>query len=222
MRVLILSSFVICLFVGGPSHGAIPSHPKSRAEAVRAGGRSELRRLRILAFDANQTVDVRWRSLLTLAMVGGKDVMPELEAALKSSDWFMRDAGLLALRKVDPKSAVRWSRLLLSDPALVVRTSAVSTLRQLGDSSSRELLWEKLNAPQNFRGSQSLWVRHHIVQALAEGATKGEEGKFLKILGDSDARLHRPAGQALVKITGHQAPQSKLSDRRYWSDRITQ
>lgn len=214
-------ALALCFLVVMPSYGAISTHPKARAEAVRAGGKNELRRLRTLAFDANQTVDVRWRSLLTLAMVGGRDVMPELEAALKSPDWFMRDAGLLALRKVDPRSAIRWSKILLSDPALVVRTSAVSTLRQLGDHSSRDLLWEKLNSPQNFRGSQSLWVRHHIVQALADGAAKGEESKFLQLLADSDSRLHGPAGKALIKITGHQAPLSKVSDKSYWTDRIT-
>lgn len=194
--------------------------PKERLSSVRQQGKEGLRKLRTIAFDANQTVDARWKAFLTFAMVGGKDVLPEIERAIQSPDWFMRDAGIKALRKIEPSKAVRWGKHLLSDPSLVVRTSAVSTLRTLKDSSSRSLLWQKLDAPQNFRGEQSLWVRHHIVSALADQAVAGEETRFLKILSDSDKRLHRPASQALTKLTGLTPPRSDLALSGFWKSKI--
>jgi HEAT repeat protein len=223
MSVIVRSLFLgLLLIVGSQAHSAIPKSPTERIKSVRAEGKQGLKKLRAMAFDQTQTVEVRWKSFVTFAMIGGKDVLPEIEKAIQSPDWFMRDAGIKTLRKIDPKQAVRWSKHLLSDPSLVVRTSAVSTLRTLKDNSSKTLLWEKLDSQQNFRGKQSLWVRHHIVRALADLAEKGEEQRFLKILSDSDVRLHAPASLALTKITGLKPTSSGVAAVDFWKTKIHQ
>lgn len=214
--------FVMLLFTSQTVWSSIPKSigsSKDKLKIIQAEGRQGLMRLRSVAFDHTQTVDARWKAFVTFAMVGGKDVLPEIEEAIQSTDWFMRDAGIKTLRKIDPVRAVKWSKHLVSDPSLVVRTSAVTTLHHLRDSSSKTLLWEKLDSPQNFRGKQSLWVRHHIVRVLAENAEKGEEQKFLKILTDADTRLHAPANLALTKLTGVKPP-STASSHSFWKSKL--
>lgn len=195
----------------------VKSKIKSSTEALKSEGRAGLKKLRSTAFNKNEPLKTRWVALMTLAKVGGPEAMPELEAAIKSSDWFMRDAGLQAMAKVNPKEAVRWARHLVSDPALVVRTSAIKTLKTLNDKESMPLLWEKLYSQQNYRGQQSLWVRHHIVSALGDFAEKGQEEKFVKILEDKDSRLHIPAKKALRKLTGV-TPVAGKKEAHFWQE----
>ncbi len=179
---------------------ALKSAPPQRLQVIRQQGKGGIRQLRTIAFNQKLPVDSRWKALTTLARIADKESLPDLERAVQSPDWFMRDAALQSLEKVSPEQAKRWARLLTSDPALVVRTSAVNVLKHLNDRDSSDMLWEKLYSAQNYRGTQSLWVRRHIVETLSNFAKKGEEGKFKKILTDKDKSLHKPALVALVKI----------------------
>lgn len=179
---------------------SLKTKPQKRLASIKKAGKDGIRRLRMTAFDKRHTVETRWKALTTLARIAKREAIPDLEVALKSSDWFMRDAGIKSLEKIDGKLAKVWARRLVADPALIVRTTAVGVLKRLQDKDSADMLWQKLYSPQNYRGSQSLWVRRHIVETLASFPRKNDADKFKKILEDKDKSLHRPALAALDKI----------------------
>lgn len=204
--------FLVISLLAIPSLGAIPQReevaaslrgkPQQRWDYLKKTGKEGIRQLRQIAFGQHYTVEQRWKALSTLAMISGRECEPELEQALQHSEWFMRDAGLKSLEKINSTKAKKWAKRLLNDPSLVVRSSAVKVIENLHDMSAKTVLWEKLNSAQNYRGAQSLWVRHHIVGALSKFADKGEEVKFIQILNDKDQRLHKPATEALRRLTG--------------------
>ena len=154
------------------------------------------------AFNSKLDYKARWKALLALVDSAPSKAIPELRKASKSADWFMRDAALRGMAKVDPNEAKQMARSLLKDKALIVRTTAVEYIKKLNDSDSESLLWVELNNPQNFRGQQSLWIRRHIVEALSEFKTKGNEARFVELLADADQTLHVPALKALESLQG--------------------
>ena len=84
-----------------------------------------------LAFNKKQDLNTRWRAMTTMGAIGAKSYRWEIEGALKSSEWFMRNAGLMAIRHDDRERAISWSLRLLNDGALVVRTQAAKNLLEL-------------------------------------------------------------------------------------------
>lgn len=180
-------------------------------------------RLKALSFDRRQGLDVRWRSLTALANLGAKSYRWEVEEALKSRDWFMRNAGLLAIQHDDRDLAIRWSKKLLNDPALVVRTQAVKNLIDL-KAEAREELWSGLFAKGNYHDSQSLWVRAYMAKALALVATPKDEKRFLRLLMDNDPRVQRSAVQGLERATGLKvsSPDEPISvQKQKWLSRLS-
>ncbi|MEQ1877219.1 MAG: HEAT repeat domain-containing protein [Bdellovibrionia bacterium] len=207
------------------SNAALPKQPQvqpqvdsalqrgssARLKALRSTGPKAYTELRAVAFDPEKPYQIRWRALMSLAWMGQKESLKDLEVAIASKDWFMRDGALLAIAKVDPNLGVKHARKLLKDAALVVRTTAVKVIRKANDLDSEHLLWEELYKKINFRGNQSLWVRRHIVETLADFSSAGTERKFADILDDTDASLHPPAMRALEKLTGkHPGRESRL------------
>lgn len=162
-----------------------------------------------LMFDKKIPMETRWRAVTAAARIGGESSRSDLEKAMTSPEWFMRNSGLVAIELIDQKMAADWARKLLSDPALIVRAAAVDAIARLKDESSRALLWEKLNAEENFKGRQSLFIRRKIVETLATLETKGREAKFIEILADADESLHAPAIQALERMTQKSLGMSK-------------
>ncbi len=182
-----------------------------RIETLSQLGVSSYKDLREIAFNSNYGMKFQWRALSAMALIGREKSTPELEVALKHKDWFMRNAGLVMLKEVNPKAATTWAKKLLSDRSMIVRTEAVEVLRSLKDESSIQLLWTELYKKENFRGKQSLWIRRHIAQALGELSQRGDEKKFIKLLSDSDKTLHIPAITGLEKITNKRLGGSKDS-----------
>ncbi|OQW50756.1 MAG: hypothetical protein A4S09_11415 [Proteobacteria bacterium SG_bin7] len=173
----------------------------SRMEFLAKLGPKAYKELMTVAFDSNYGMKVQWRALTAMAMLGKANAIPEVERALQHKDWYLRNAGLVVMNEVKPSKAREWAKKLIADPSLIVRTEAVGVLRKNRDLSARKLLWERLYDKQNFRGTQSLWVRRHIVETLGEMKTKGDEMKFLKVLDDKDKSLHPAALSALEALT---------------------
>lgn len=173
----------------------------SRMEFLAKLGPKAYKELMTVAFDSNYGMKVQWRALTAMAMLGKSNAIPEMEKALQHKDWYLRNAGLVVMNEIKPSKAREWAKKLVSDPSLIVRTEAVSVLRKNRDLGARNLLWEKLYDKQNFRGTQSLWVRRHIVETLSEMKAKGDEMKFLKVLDDKDKSLHPAALSALEYLT---------------------
>jgi HEAT repeat protein len=221
---LLLAAFV-GLQLSVQASAAIPSMqtqkalqlPESeRLDEVRTQGAQGYRNLREIMFDEKQEMAVRWRALMTATRIAGRESKPELERAMKSREWFMRNAGLIAYSKIDRTSAVKWARKLLTDKALVVRTAAVEALMDMRDTASSQILWSKLYAPENFHNKKSLFIRRRIVEALISFKTPGAEAKFVMLLGDRDEELHSLAIAALENMTRNKLgqPQDTLATRR--------
>lgn len=184
---------------------------ENRITALQGQGETGFAALKQLAFDSKQALQVRWRALTMLPRVNATKAEEPLMQAAQSSEWFMRNAALVAMVQTKRAFAMKWAEKLLDDPALVVRTAAVQTLTEIRAVEKKDVLFQKLYSPENFHKGQSLWVRKHIVQALQLMASPGEEKQFAKVLKDKDGGLHPAAIAALNKITGQ-----KIETRAKW------
>lgn len=204
-----LATFFVLLtnsVYASPSEISIPdilSKPiVERAQEIRELKDEGHRLLASAAFDVRNGLQLRWRALTTMGRLGVEEFRAEIERALSSREWFMRNAGLIAIQNSDRDLALRWSTRLLSDPALVVRTQAVRNLIQIDGREAEGKLWEQVFSRSNFRGQESLWVRGHIAEALAHFASKGRVKNFQRLLLDPDRRLHKWAIMGLENSTG--------------------
>lgn len=170
-----------------------------RLQDLRAQGPGAYYNLVSIMFNRTETMQLRWKATTAAGRIGGEKSRPVLERALKSDEWFMRNAALVAMMPLDRATGLAWARRLMNDKALVVRSAAVDALAN--DSASAPLLWEKLYSKENFKGRQSLFIRRRIVEALAENEKAGREAKFVALLSDKDESLHAPAIEALERIT---------------------
>ncbi|MEN0058417.1 MAG: HEAT repeat domain-containing protein [Bdellovibrio sp.] len=156
----------------------------------------------VLAFDEAQPMGTRWRALMAAAEARGADSTPDLLKAGEHKKWYMRNAAVVALAEVEFEQAEKLAQKLLKDKALVVRSAAVEVLRKNLSPSARELLWEELNQSYNFKNSQSLWIRHQIVEVLAQKPLDREVKSFTQLLSDRDVRVQLPAVRGLERLTG--------------------
>lgn len=161
------------------------------------------------AFDPGESLENRWRALVTMGRLDAIHFRDPLDRALISKDWFMRNAALIALQTDERLRAVAWSERLLEDPALVVRSQAVRNLVLLNARESEPKLWAAISDKRNYRGGDSLWIRANIAEALAGFAIPGRAKSFENLLLDSDERLHKWAILGLETSTG-----IRMSDRQ--------
>ncbi len=159
-----------------------------------------------IAFQKEEHLSYRWRALTSLARIYKTDSVPYLEKALKSTDWFMRDAALKSAKELNLEQLNSWSLKALNDPALVVRTTAVKNLSFLNKNENRSVLWKAISDKQNFKNSQSLWVRKHIALALSDASSKinketlqSENSNWIKLLSDQDKKIQEVAAENLAK-----------------------
>jgi HEAT repeat protein len=175
-----------------------------------------------LSFNKQNSVDIRWRALTALGNLSPKSFRWEIEAALKSREWFMRSAGLLAVMHDERERAISWSEKALKDPSLVVRTQGVKNLIQLEAQQTRENIWQNIYAQDNLR-PQSLWVRSYMAEALAKWARPGDQKRMLKLMMDRDPNVQRWAVLGLERATGIKlsGPSDSLAvQRRKWFARL--
>lgn len=181
---------------------------EERVTRFREAGTKAYPFLSAMAFNPHATLQMRWRAITTMGRLDSAHFRADLERSLKDQEWFLRNAGLIALLNDDRKHAIQWSIRLLTDPALVVRTQAVRNLIALNASEAEPELWKGIFDRHNFKGKRSLWVRAHMAEALAKFAAPGRAKAFQKLLLDQDERLHKWAIIGLETSTGVQ-----LSDR---------
>lgn len=175
---------------------------EQRVDVLRRGGSMASRALTSIAFDRHESLSVRWKAVTTMGRWDADRFRSQLEKALQSRQWFMRNAALLSVLFGPEKMAVRWSEKLIDDPALVVRTQAVKNLIHLHADSARDIMWKAIHSKVNFRRHQSLWIRPHMAKALAFWARPGQENKFLKLLEDSDPGVRKWAVIGMERSTG--------------------
>ncbi|MNK12078.1 hypothetical protein D3C87_301350 [compost metagenome] len=155
-----------------------------------------------VAFSEKQPMTVRWKALMAAAESRRGKATTDLMRAGDHSEWFMRNAALVALAEVNPEKAHALATKLIKDKALVVRSAAVETLRKNETPEVRDLLWEELSQSYNFKKKESLWIRPQIVEVLAAKPQGHEIKIFASLLSDKDQRVQVPAIRGLEKITG--------------------
>ena len=202
-----------------PVRAALELPMGQRVSSLRRQGPEGYKTLAAIMFDEKESMATRWKAVTAAGRLGGKSAQPEIERALKHETWYMRNAGLVAMRGIDNAKALSWAKRLLDDKALLVRVAAVEAIGEIGSSKDAPALWEKLNSKQSFKKGQSLFIRQRIVEALARIESSGKEAAFMQILNDPDVMLHQPAIQALERMTRKSFGSGELdlkSQRAQW------
>lgn len=174
----------------------------SRVAAFKRFPDGGARVLKSVAFDVNRALPLRWRAITTMGRLNPGGFAKEIDRALTSPEWFLRNAALIALLSDSRERALAAALKKLDDPALVVRTQAIRNLIATDAREATSALWSALYERHNFKGKESLWVRAHIAEALAKFAQPGHAAKFKRMLLDEDSRLHKWAIQGLETATG--------------------
>ncbi len=194
-----------------------------RLKQFKAFGSKGQEFLKRAAFDPSNALQSRWRAITTMGRWDALYFRPQLDKALASQEWFMRNAALIALQNDERSRAIAWSTRMLEDPALVVRTQAVRNLIDLEATESEPRLWKEIFAKRNFRGVESLWIRTHIAEALAHFRVPGRTDNFRKLLMDEDSRLYKWAIMGLETSTGMKMTSSQEPveiRRQKWLSRL--
>lgn len=150
----------------------------------------------------NLSLTSRWRAVTQLGANYPQRARSYLLKLSRSPKWFYRNSSLLSLKISAPKLAVAVSERMLLDPALVVRTAAVQTLTELNSKKSVGKLWKSLDSQINFRKGKSLWVRAHIMEAIAQFASKKDLNRFARYLNDQDPKVQALAIRGIERVTG--------------------
>lgn len=159
--------------------------------------------LKTKAFSEKHSMNVRWRSLIRMAEIKKNDSLGDMNQALKSKTWFMRNAALLALESIDSDKAFEAAKKQLDDPALVVRSAAVEVIvkNKARSDEARELLWKELADRQNKFRNKSLWIREQIAQVLSQDPRPHEKDKFLALVEEKEIKIRTLAESALKKLS---------------------
>lgn len=188
----------------------------NRIASLRAQGPAGYKNLRSIMFDPDSKIDARWRSTMAVGRLGGRLSLPELERASKADVWELRSASLIAVSRIDRRTASIWARRLLKDKALLVRLTAVETLEGIQDRSAVADLWAQLDNRQNFKRNRSLFIRRRIVEALTRLESPESSARFASLLDEDDPQILNSAISALEKLTGQTMgkPTDPLARRR--------
>lgn len=159
----------------------------------------------------------RWTALVDAAHFAQSNQQPDqlkqISGFSSSKDWYMRNASLLALLKLDPVEAVVVAKKLLVDKSLVVRSAAVEVIAQNLTVEHKKILAAELNKPYNFHKKSSLWIRKQIIEKFSRAPDVGDRDFFVKSLFDSDQEISLLSAKALEKITGQRVDGSKLVEK---------
>lgn len=198
----------------------------NRVEALRAQGQPGMQNLKRIAEDAKQTLNVRWKAITAVGQLDARAHQPFLEKFLSAREWYLRSAGLHAVKYGPREVTLKWCRQLLDDPALVVRSTAVQVIGFIKGSELKDVLWERLYAAENYHRGRSLWIRKSIVEELSKFAQPRDSVRFLRLLNHEDQALHPIVVSALGRLTGISRDQRKypsLDDQKQaWSEWISE
>lgn len=182
--------FIICSMVSFQVFAAISEQVENNFEAQYK-----------TAKQAGLPMSVRWKALLSAAEVADGDDFNKLLTFSKDKDWYMRNALLVALEKIESDIVYDKAKELLSDKALVVRSAAVDILSKSKDSEIRRMFSKEMSKKYNFNGKSSLWIRPQMMKYLAENPGQDELTYFVQFLNDKDHQVARYSIQALEKLT---------------------
>lgn len=169
-------------------------------DAIKKLGPEAYKRLRDVMATRQETVENRWRATLAIAKIGGEDSLPDLELAINNSEWFMRSAGLLGLTIAQPeKGRLKARQFLHSDPALLVRATALQILAQQRNVD-KNFLWSELYNPLNFKNGRGLPIRLSILKVIDKSVTPSDASKLTALMRENNKEIQSVAKASLNKI----------------------
>lgn len=160
----------------------------------------------------------RWRAVFEAAEIAQPNELKKISQLADNQEWYLRNAALLALDKVDQQQAQATARKLIKDKALVVRSSAVDILAKSNSYENRRLLAEEVSKPYNFKRKSSLWIRSQIIERLALNPESTEKMFFAKHLFDQDTNVvrHSLAALEMLDVSKEHASGSFKNKIDYW------
>ena len=170
-----------------------------------------------IASNKNLDMNSRWRALIKAGDSYHDELttsqIQQIKIFTSNKDWYMRNASLIALSKVDSNQAVVEAKKLLNDKSLVVRSAAVDILSEKLTLENKKILVEEFNKPYNFHKNRSLWIRKQILERLIAFADVKDRHFFVKGLFDSDLEIAKLSGKVLEKITGQQVDDVRFIEK---------
>jgi len=156
----------------------------------------------------------RWSAIILASKKDGDKAVPILEDMLKQKkySWYTRTAIAQGLVSVGGPSATKVLQGMLNDRSLVVRTVVVDALGDTKDPSSLTPLTEEMKNKRNFIGEQSLWIRKHLVDAIAKTGQKKSIPILITYLDDPDTEVATRAKKNLADYV-------KMDGKDTWSKR---
>ena len=156
----------------------------------------------------------RWSAIVSAAKKDGELAVPILENMLKQKkySWYIRTAIAQGLVSIGNANATRVLQGMLNDRSLVVRTVVVDALGDIKDPSSLTPLTEEMKNKRNFIGEQSLWIRKHLVDAIAKTGQKKSIPTLITYLDDPDTEVAARAKKNLAYYV-------KMDGKNDWSKR---
>ena len=163
-----------------------------------------------MASNQKLSMSQRWAALLQATDFARGAQLEEIKKFSQHAEWYLRNATLVALNKVDHSAAIATAKELLSDKALVVRSAAVEILAQRMSIENKALLIKEIDKNYNFHKKSSLWIRPQILTKVAEVAVQDDRNLFAQHLFDTDQQVSEVCAHALEKLTGE-----KLGNKRF-------
>lgn len=163
------------------------------------------------------TMNIRWRALMQSTELAKGNDIDEIRSFVESKEWYLRNAALVALKKVDPARAEIEAVKLLSDKALVVRSAAVEVVGQNMSEANKNILIQEVDKGYNFNRASSLWIRRQILEKVARVATEKDQTVFVKNLFDPDKKISELCANTLERLTGKKMARKKFVEnwRKY-------
>jgi|GEM_PF-2945791 len=169
------------------------------------------------ASDRKSGMNIRWNSLLRAAEIASEtaseDQIRQIIKFVNSNEWYMRNAALISLVKINPQRALTQAKKLLNDKALVVRSAAVEVVAQNLTPEHKKVLASELHKSYNFNKKSSLWIRKQIIEKLSLAAGIQDRDIFIKNLFDTDNDVSQISAKTLEKITGQVVNEVKYVEK---------
>jgi hypothetical protein len=170
---------------------------RGHLQEIKKMGPQGYRELRQMMFSDSEPMEQRWKAIFAMAKIGQQESREDLKLSLQSRTWFVRSAGLLALSLIEEdKGAAVAKKMMQSDPALLVRASALQVLVQ-GQNVDRSFLWQELYNPINFHQGRGLSIRKSILKILSENPQPSEKNRFALLSNEKDESIKTLAKKTL-------------------------
>lgn len=163
-----------------------------------------------MASNQKLNMNSRWRSLIRSTEYAESDDIKVIKKFTDNKEWYLRNAALVALNKMDRKVALEEAKKLVSDKALVVRTAAVEIIGREMTADNKKILMDEMGKGYNFNRKSSLWIRKQILEKLAKAASDGDQKFFAQMLFDEDKKISEISAKTLERLTGKNLGAGKL------------